>query len=643
MAPPTVDIERLNKLEEQIGTTHKDMRELVTIEVGAAVKGVNRNQWRHKKLDLPLFDGENPDGWILRAERFFEFYGLSEKEKVEATIVALEDKALLWFQWEHRRRPIESWEQVKRLLRRQFRSQSNGTLQEQWLAHRQGGTVSDYRLKFIELLAPLDNVSEELSLGQFLNGLREDIKAEVRLLCPLTVDHAMELAHMVEDKMRVSKTKGDFKGGMSQSMKSGFSFGVSPTTSPRSFSNSLVSSPKSNSPSTQSNYSQSVVSTGSSPKPMGNVRRLSDKELQEKRAKGLCFRCDSKWGVGHKCQRKELSVLVTQEEGSGQEDERGSGEMESDGEGVQEDEIHSEVSLNSVVGITSPRTVKIRGEVNGMPVIVMIDPGATHNFISTHAVERLGVECSLARKFDVALGTGAVVNSIGECKSVILQLQGLTIIEDYLPIELGNLDIILGLKWLEKLGTMSANWKLQRISFKMGKETVVLQGDASLGRSGITLKAMMRTLRKEGQGYLVELNYLGGTQREGMGTANDMESVPTFLAPLVRQHKSVFHLPKGLPPQRSQDHSIVLKTGTDPVNVRPYRYPQVQKDEIENLVRDMLKAGIIQVSNSPFSSPVLLVKKKTAHGVSAWITGHSTRLRFRISIQSQSSMSSWMS
>lgn len=120
---------------------------------GAGPNG--RNSWRHKKLDLPLFDGSNPDGWILRAERFFNFYSLSEEEKVEATVVALEGQALLWFQWEHRRRPIESWEQVKSLLRRQFRSQATGTLQEQWLAHRQAGTVTDYRLKFIELLAPL--------------------------------------------------------------------------------------------------------------------------------------------------------------------------------------------------------------------------------------------------------------------------------------------------------------------------------------------------------------------------------------------------------------------------------------------------------------------------------------------------------
>lgn len=50
-------------------------------------------------------------------------------------------------------------------------------------------------------------------------------------------------------------------------------------------------------------------------KPIGEVQRLSDKEWQVRREKGLCFKCDGKWQVGHRCNKKELSVLLSQEEG----------------------------------------------------------------------------------------------------------------------------------------------------------------------------------------------------------------------------------------------------------------------------------------------------------------------------------------
>ncbi|GJS39011.1 hypothetical protein Tco_0564054 [Tanacetum coccineum] len=43
---------------------------------------------------------------------------------------------------------------------------------------------------------------------------------------------------------------------------------------------------------------------------------------------------------------------------------------------------------------------------------------------------------------------------------------------------------------------------------------------------------------------------------------------------------------------------------------RPYRYPPAQKNEIDKMVKKLLDSGAIRLSNSPFSSPIVMVKKK---------------------------------
>ena len=78
---------------------------------------------------------------------------------------------------------------------------------------------------------------------------------------------------------------------------------------------------------------------------------------------------------------------------------------------------------------------------------------------------------------------------------------------------------------------------------------------------------------------------------------------------LLIEFASVFETPSGLPPSRGHEHQIVLKEGTIPICQRPYRYPHFQKTEIEKIITELLEVGSIRPSQSPFSSPVLLVRK----------------------------------
>jgi hypothetical protein len=77
------------------------------------------------------------------------------------------------------------------------------------------------------------------------------------------------------------------------------------------------------------------------------------------------------------------------------------------------------------------------------------------------------------------------------------------------------------------------------------------------------------------------------------------------------KYPKVFDIPTTLPPSRGErDHNIPLLLRSQPPNVHPYRYPFAQKNEIENMVHELLEVGVIHCNTNPYSSPVVMIVKK---------------------------------
>ena len=120
-----------------------------------------------------------------------------------------------------------------------------------------------------------------------------------------------------------------------------------------------------------------------------------------------------------------------------------------------------------------------------------------------------------------------------------------------------------------------------------GKE-VELQGIAGKPRNITNSNFMKNLLKKEKRGIIAQLCSLE--------VPTSKSSISPDLQKVLENHSKVFDTPKGLPPIRDHDHAIHFIPGSVPPNIRSYRYPYVQKSEIERMIAEMLEAGIIQPS-----------------------------------------------
>ena len=70
-------------------------------------------------------------------------------------------------------------------------------------------------------------------------------------------------------------------------------------------------------------------------------------------------------------------------------------------------------------------------------------------------------------------------------------------------------------------------------------------------------------------------------------------------------------------------HHINL-TSSEPVRSKPYPVPYSMRESLKKDIDDMMKMGVIRESNSPYASPVVVVKKRMVVIECAWTTKSST-------------------
>ena len=207
----------------------------------------------------------------------------------------------------------------------------------------------------------------------------------------------------------------------------------------------------------------------------------------------------------------------------------------------------------------------------------------------------------------VTVGNGTTIPCNQLCQRTALQIQGQTFYVDLHVLPISGADIVLGVQWLRQLGPILTNYDNLTMQFRYQDDSVTLRADAIPPITNTSTLQLRRLIQTHSAVAFFHISI-------STNTPQTLATPPPHPIPeinlILQQYRHPFATPTSLPPPRTITHQIHLLPNTEPINTRPYRYPHFQKSEIEKKVHDMLSTGLIQLSHSPFSSPVLLVKKK---------------------------------
>jgi hypothetical protein len=200
------------------------------------------------------------------------------------------------------------------------------------------------------------------------------------------------------------------------------------------------------------------------------------------------------------------------------------------------------------------------------------------------------------------IANGGSMKCGGHCENVGLQIGDYHLKYHMFSIDMGGCDIVLGADWLRTLGPILMDFKELTMQFDQEGHQYKFQGITYGSPEIISSHCMEKLLKKGHSGVISQLHDI---------QANKTPSVPQDLQAILSKHQVVFSTPQGLPPSRGvHDHSIPFVPRILPPNIRLYRHPFSQKNEIEKMVQELLNAGVIHPSMSPYSSLVVMVLKK---------------------------------
>ncbi|XP_042964611.1 uncharacterized protein LOC122298826 [Carya illinoinensis] len=522
---------------------------------------------RNFRLDFPRFNGLEPAGWVFKANQYFDCFQVPFHQKLMVASHHMDGEALVWYQNGLDSGQFNSWETLVVALQTRFGPSSFDDPMEALTRLRQTSSVSLYTSQFEALTNRLRGLSERHKMSCFISGLKDDIRIPVKMFNPLNLGAAFGLAKLQEEYVLSSRKSWR------------------PT-------NHYADKWPINTTALNDSVSQS-------PKGLLPFKKVNPSHIDEKRKKGLCFHCEEKWNPNHVCKKPKVYFIQLDSDIDSQPEVEES-EVSIHEEPKSDEGDSLEVSVNAISGCIGGNAMRLHGYLGSCVVEVLVDSGSTHNFLDPAVVQAAKLKVQQDSCLQVCVANGEKIVTQGSGQEII-KLQGSRFPVPFHVLSLGGCDVVLGVQWLKTLGSITWNFLDMSMSFTWEGQAIKLKGLTSATIQMLVGAKGFKTDFVNKQGWFFQLMLIDHEPTK--------VCVEGPVSAVLEEFADVFEEPVGLPPRREFDHPINLKEGASPVSVRPYRYPHYQKSEIEKIVHELLQSGVVRPSQSPFSSPVLLVKK----------------------------------
>lgn len=248
---------------------------------------------------------------------------------------------------------------------------------------------------------------------------------------------------------------------------------------------------------------------------------------------------------------------------------------------------------------------RLRGLLAGQRVISLLDTVVTHNCIDARLVDKRGIQTQEFEGIRVKVADGNVLICDKMISDSPIKLNNYEFKADFYVVNMGNMDVVLGMTWLYAIGEFTLNLRDMEMKFKVDGTNHVLKASKANNLKLINHKRMERLIRHDMVDWAAECKL--------MRTYEEQHKTPyhSDIQEIRVKHTKVFSdIPLGNPPDRGIEHIIELEEGTKPIMITPYWHPKRLKDEIEKTIKEIRAMGHIRPSRSPFASSVVLVKKK---------------------------------